>query len=63
MHLAIQAIRAGDCDSAVVAGANLITSPVDTASFSRLGVLSPTGESRAFDADANGYSRGTQPHN
>ncbi|KAF9238192.1 polyketide synthase [Melanogaster broomeanus] len=46
MHLAIQAIRNGDCDQAVVAGVN-----------AQLGVLSPDGVSRSFDEDANGYAR------
>jgi fatty acid synthase, animal type len=58
MHLAIQAIRSGDCDQAVVAGVNFILTPVETSSFSQLGVLSPDGISKAFDNEANGYSRG-----
>ncbi|KAF9237175.1 hypothetical protein BU15DRAFT_76182 [Melanogaster broomeanus] len=57
MHLAIQAIRNGDCDQAVVAGVNVVRSVLDSASFSRLGVLSPDGVSRSFDEDGNGYAR------
>ncbi|KIK63451.1 polyketide synthase [Collybiopsis luxurians FD-317 M1] len=57
MHLAVQAIRNGDCDQAVVAGVNLIASPADTIAFSQLGVLSPDGISKSFDSDANGYAR------
>ncbi|KIJ24979.1 hypothetical protein M422DRAFT_216980 [Sphaerobolus stellatus SS14] len=57
MHIAIQAIRNGDCHQAVVAGVNLIASPPDTIAFSHLGVLSPDGVSKSFDNDANGYAR------
>ena len=58
MHLAVQAIRSGECDQAVVAGVNYIVKTLETASFSQLGVLSPDGVSKAFDDGANGYSRG-----
>jgi acyl transferase domain-containing protein len=58
MHLAVQAIRNGECDQAVVAGVNFIVSPLETSSFSQLGVLSPDGISKAFDDEANGYARG-----
>jgi acyl transferase domain-containing protein len=57
MHIAVQAIRNGDCDQAVVAGVNLIASPPDTVAFSQLGVLSPDGVSKSFDNDADGYAR------
>ncbi|KAJ3555439.1 hypothetical protein NM688_g2577 [Phlebia brevispora] len=58
MHLAIQAIRHGECDQAVVAGFSFINKPLETVAFSQLGVLSPDGISRSFDEDANGYARG-----
>ncbi|EPQ51987.1 polyketide synthase [Gloeophyllum trabeum ATCC 11539] len=58
MHLALQAIRNGECDQAVVAGTNAIIGPLETTSFSALGVLSPDGMSKSFDDSANGYSRG-----
>lgn len=57
MHLAVQAIRNGDCDQAVVAGVNLIAAPGDSIAFSQLGVLSPDGISKSFDNDADGYGR------
>ncbi|KAF8837242.1 polyketide synthase [Paxillus ammoniavirescens] len=57
MHIAVQAIRNGDCDQAVVAGVNLIASPPDTVAFSQLGVLSPDGVSKSFDDEADGYAR------
>ena len=38
-------------------GANTIINPEHTVSFSKLGVLSPTGSSKSFDASADGYAR------
>ncbi|KAJ6535978.1 hypothetical protein DFH09DRAFT_1043015 [Mycena vulgaris] len=58
MHLALQAIRNGDCEQAVVAGFNFVPTPLETISFSQLGVLSPDGMSKSFDDGANGYARG-----
>ncbi|EIW85666.1 ketoacyl-synt-domain-containing protein [Coniophora puteana RWD-64-598 SS2] len=57
MHLALSSIRAGECDQALVVGANTIINPEHTVSFSKLGVLSPTGSSKSFDASADGYAR------
>ncbi|KFY38193.1 hypothetical protein V494_04450 [Pseudogymnoascus sp. VKM F-4513 (FW-928)] len=58
LHEACQAIQTGNCASAIVAGANLIMTPTMTTTQTEAGVLSPTGESRTFDASANGYARG-----
>jgi fatty acid synthase len=58
MHIAMQAIRNGECDQAVVAGVNFVGDPLETSSFSQLGVLSPDGISKSFDDGANGYARG-----
>ena len=38
-------------------GANTIINPEHTVSFSKLGVLSPTGSSKLFDASVDGYAR------
>ncbi|OLN96884.1 Lovastatin diketide synthase LovF 4 [Colletotrichum chlorophyti] len=57
VHLACQAIRAGECDSAIVAGANLILSPGFTKLMAEQSVLSPDVSCKAFDAGANGYAR------
>lgn len=57
LHLAVNAIRCGDCDSAIVAGSNLILTP-DLQLFSaKLGALSATSTCHTFDASADGYSR------
>jgi acyl transferase domain-containing protein/acyl carrier protein len=57
-HLAFRALQSGDCDVAVVAGANAMLTPAYTIAESRAGMLSPTGRSRAFDSRADGYVRG-----
>ncbi|KAF9219105.1 putative nonribosomal peptide synthetase [Gyrodon lividus] len=57
MHLALSAIRSGEIDQALVVGANTMINPEHTISFSKLGVLSPTGSSKSFDASADGYAR------
>lgn len=57
-HRAVTAIKCGDCDQALVGGANLLLSPDTQLSFARAHMLSPDGRSKAFCADANGYVRG-----
>ncbi|KAI0404724.1 putative polyketide synthase [Xylaria palmicola] len=56
-HLAVSAIKAGDCDRAIVAGANLIQSPEPHYMIHKAGVLSPTSECHTFDSSADGYGR------
>ncbi|CZR44814.1 putative polyketide synthase [Fusarium proliferatum ET1] len=56
-HQAIKAIKAGDCDSAIVASANLILSPEPHIAAAKSGVLSSTGMCLTFDKSANGYGR------
>ncbi|RYO91142.1 hypothetical protein DL766_001734 [Monosporascus sp. MC13-8B] len=58
LHLAVQALRNGDCDKAIVAGTNLILDPVHYISGSKLHLFSPTGQSRMWDQSGNGYGRG-----
>jgi phthiocerol/phenolphthiocerol synthesis type-I polyketide synthase C len=57
LHQATQALRSGQIDTAIVAGINIIASPVPFISFAQAAMLSPTGRSRAFSADADGYVR------
>ncbi|WP_160050934.1 type I polyketide synthase [Nocardiopsis sp. FR4] len=57
LHQAVRALRSGEVDLALVAGANVLTAPVITSSFVEAGVLSPTGRCAPFDQDANGYVR------
>jgi len=57
-HLATQALRAGECDMALVGGVNVIASPDPYVLFSRWGMIAPGAECRTFDAGANGFVRG-----
>ncbi|XP_060535886.1 fatty acid synthase [Cylas formicarius] len=54
---AVNAIQTGQCDSAVVGGLNLLLKPTSSLQFHRLGMLSPHGMCKAFDASGNGYVR------
>lgn len=58
VHTACAAIRNGDCESAIVGGTNLLMSPTMTIAMTEQGVMSPTGTSKSFDANADGYARG-----
>ncbi|VVC37697.1 Acyl transferase/acyl hydrolase/lysophospholipase,Acyl transferase,GroES- [Cinara cedri] len=57
LHDAITAIKAGQCDAAIVAGTNLLLKPAMSLIYHRYNMLSPTGTSRPFDISANGYVR------
>ncbi|XP_041987892.1 fatty acid synthase-like [Aricia agestis] len=52
---AVRAIRSGECDAAVIAGANLYLRPHGSICFDRLGLLSPSGKCAAFDESASGF--------
>ncbi|KAI1100574.1 putative polyketide synthase [Jackrogersella minutella] len=58
VHMALQALRAGDCRMALACGANLILGPESFIIESKLGMLSPDGRCRMWDQGANGYARG-----
>lgn len=58
LHSAVSAINNGECHSAIVAGANLITAPEQHLGTMKGGVLSPTSTCHTFDASADGYGRG-----
>ncbi|KAI0470598.1 putative polyketide synthase [Xylariaceae sp. FL0804] len=57
LHTAVGALLADDCDTALVASANLIMSPEQHLATMKCGVLSPTSTCHAFDELADGYGR------
>ncbi|MDE3261804.1 MAG: SDR family NAD(P)-dependent oxidoreductase, partial [Acidobacteriota bacterium] len=58
VHHAVMALRQGEVDMALAGGVNAILSPGKTTEMVALGMLSPTGRCRAFDAAADGFPRG-----
>ncbi|KAF3018236.1 putative PKS-like protein biosynthetic cluster [Neopestalotiopsis sp. 37M] len=58
VHMAVQALRAGESRTALACGTNLILGPENFIIESKLGMLSPDGRSRMWDQGANGYARG-----
>ncbi|KAK8024710.1 polyketide synthase [Apiospora arundinis] len=58
LHLAVNSIRAGDCEAAIVASANWIGDPSVQIALDKLGALSASGRCHTFDARAQGYARG-----
>ena len=59
LHLAVNAIRAGDCDSAIVASANWIADPGVQIALDKLGALSASSRCHTFDARADGKKKDT----
>lgn len=58
LHMACEAIQAGRCEAAIVAGVNLILAPNVTIAMAEMAALSPDASCKTFDASANGYARG-----
>lgn len=58
VHLACRSLASGESELALAGGVNALLGPSYTVAESRAGMLSPTGRSRAFDAAADGYTRG-----
>jgi amino acid adenylation domain-containing protein len=55
IHLAVRALRAGECSVALAGGANVVCAPSIFVGFAHLGALAPDGLSKPFSADANGF--------
>eukprot|EP00756_Hemistasia_phaeocysticola_P008882 Hpha_TRINITY_DN14761_c0_g1::TRINITY_DN14761_c0_g1_i3::g.102805::m.102805 len=58
VHDACVALSRRECQSAVVAGVNLMLTPDISAAFEHGGFLAPDGLCKTFDASADGYARG-----
>ncbi len=56
-HQACQSLQLRECDMALAGSVNLLLSPRVTAAFNETGVLSPGGQCKSFDQDADGYVR------
>ncbi|MFW6168861.1 MAG: type I polyketide synthase [Planctomycetota bacterium] len=58
LHQACQSIWNEGCPMALAGGVNALLMPDSYIAFSQLGMLSPDGRCKAFDARANGFVRG-----
>lgn len=58
VHIACNALWAGDIDTAITGGTNVLTNPDFTAGLDRGYFLSRTGNCKTFDDGADGYCRG-----
>ncbi|MBK8323387.1 MAG: SDR family NAD(P)-dependent oxidoreductase [Betaproteobacteria bacterium] len=58
VHVACQALRAGDCRMALAGGVNLILGPDIFVALSHSRMLAPDGRCKTFDAAADGFARG-----
>jgi acyl transferase domain-containing protein len=57
VHLACQSLWRHECPLVLAGGVNAILSPHLYVGFTRMSMLSPDGQCRAFDARANGFVR------
>jgi acyl transferase domain-containing protein len=58
VHLAAQALRAGECSLALAGGVNVALNSSTTTALAQLHVLSADGRCRPFDAAGDGFVRG-----
>jgi phthiocerol/phenolphthiocerol synthesis type-I polyketide synthase D len=57
LHLAVQSVRRGECERAIVGGVTLILEPSTHIAFSQAGMLAPDGRCKTFSDRADGYGR------
>ena len=58
LHQAVQSLRNEECTLALAGGVNVICEPETMVALSKAGMLAPDGRCKAFDASADGFSRG-----
>lgn len=58
IHYACQSLKTGEVDYALAGGVNALLMPEPNITLTKAHALSPDGQCKAFDADANGYARG-----
>ncbi len=58
INQAVNALKLGECEQALVGGVSYLFSHTYFVAFSQAGMLSPSGHCKAFDAGADGYVRG-----
>ncbi len=58
LHSACSSLKLGECSAALVGGVNAMLDPNGFLFLANMGMLSPDGKGRVFDAGANGYLRG-----
>ncbi|KAK0647379.1 Methylphloroacetophenone synthase [Lasiodiplodia hormozganensis] len=57
IHRACRAIMAGECSMALAGGVNIMSGVNNYMDLGKAGFLSPTGQCKPFDKDADGYCR------
>ena len=58
MHLAANALLAGECDQAVVGGVNIALTPALSIFYTQAGLSAPDGRCKPFSSEADGIGRG-----
>ncbi len=58
VHDAVQSLRRGECDAALVGGVHVMASPRPFIGLAAIQALAADGRCKTFDASADGYGRG-----